>query len=558
MIALGAAVAAPAACDAPPAQVSLCETEVSATGVAAGAEPLGSAVYEVPVGARFVSPTGNDSADGSEGAPWRTVNKAVATAASGTTIVLREGTFHEQVVTRADRRFTFQPYPNETVWFSGSRPVKGWVGDGGDWRVDGWTTRFSRAWVDPSMIDPKHPYAAYPDMAFLDGEPLRQVGLRGDVKPGTFFVDETSSKLFIGDNPAGHIVEASTIAEALHTLAPNSVIRGLGFKHFANPVSRLGAVKVSGAGSVIENNVVLANATAGISALADNVTVQRNTVLDNGQLGVHGHLANGLRLEANVIASNNTERFITWAAAGGAKVTESTDVTMKSNVVDDNVGHGLWFDLSSHRATVVDNVTRHNRSAGIFFEISDGAVIAGNVSVDNEAGIQAGEASNVEMWNNVMIDNLYALRVYKGQRVAAPHGYTIRNNVISTAVPSALPQLDNDDVTDTLTWQEMGWSSDHNAFYRRSTTTNEFFEVLSNGENGRLHYKNLAAAKDAGHERHSVGVDNIDSDPYVVDEAACRYLAPDSSPAAEHGQPLPAHIGAALDQPTGATDIGVG
>jgi hypothetical protein len=526
--------------------------------VVAGAQPLGSTTYPIPAGARFVSPSGSDAASGLLATPWRTLTHAVVAAPSGTTIVLRAGTYREMVETRVDKRFTFQPYPNEAAWMSGSRPVTGWVSDGNAWRKDGWTVRFSRSWVDPNMIDPLFPMAAYPDMAFIDGTPLRQVGQRAAVVAGTFFVDEASSELWVGSDPTGHVVEATVIAEGLHVNAPDTVIRGLGFKHFGNPLFRLGAVKAVGARTVVEQNVIVDNATAGLSVIGPDAVVRRNTLTRNGQLGVHGHVATRMLLESNVVSGNNSERFVTWQAAGGVKVTNSTGVVMRGNVADDNRGHGLWYDVGSHDATVIHNVTRRNASAGIFFEMSNSAMIAGNVSTDNVAGIQAGESSDVDVWNNVMIDNTYGFKAYKGPRVAAPTRFTIRNNVISTRQPSGLPQLDNDDVTGTMTWSQMEWTSDHNAFYRRSSVTNEFFELLANGP-GRLHYKDRQSIATAtGLERNSLSTDNVAVDPYVTDAASCRYGLPAGSAARGRGLPLPPNVATALGLPVGGSvNIGI-
>jgi hypothetical protein len=532
--------------------------DVSAMGAPAGAQPLGTTAYPIPAGARFVSNSGSDAASGLLASPWRTLAYAVEAAPSGTTIVLRAGTYRETVVTRADKRLTFQPYPNEEAWMSGSKEVTGWVSDGNAWRKDGWTARFSRSWLNPAMVDPAFPMAGYPDMAFVDGKALRQVALRTDVVAGTFFVDEVNSKLWVGDDPSGHKVEASVLAEALEVLGPDSVVRGLGFRHFANPIFRLGAVKASGARTVVEHNVIVDNATAGLSVVSSDVTVRRNTMSRNGQLGVHGEVATRMRLEGNILSANNSERFVKSQAAGGVKITASTGVLMRGNVADDNRAHGLWFDMKSHDATVIHNVTRRNASAGIFFENSYRALIAGNVSTDNIAGIQTGQSRDVAVWNNVMIDNTYGFKAYKGYEEPSPVGFTIRNNVISMSKASGLPLLDNDDVTGSMTWAEMGWTSDHNAFYRRSSVKVEFFEVLANGP-GRLHYKDrqsIAAA--TGLERNSLATDDVAVNPYVTDAAACNYGLPAGSAARGRGAALPLNVAAALGVPVGGSvDIGI-
>ncbi|MGB7769558.1 MAG: DUF1565 domain-containing protein, partial [Verrucomicrobiia bacterium] len=45
----------------------------------------------------YVSKTGNDSNNGSQGAPWLTVSKAASTASAGDTVNLAAGTYNENV-----------------------------------------------------------------------------------------------------------------------------------------------------------------------------------------------------------------------------------------------------------------------------------------------------------------------------------------------------------------------------------------------------------------------------------------------------------------------------
>jgi parallel beta-helix repeat protein len=535
----------------------LTRTAVEPEGVLAGAYPLGSTRYEIPGGAKFVSPWGNDAAAGTKEAPWRTLGKAVASSPSGSTIVMREGTYNEKVIITASRRLTVQSYPDEVVWLSGSKAVTGWVADGGDWRKDGWTARFDHGNVPGSMIDPAFPVAGYPDQAWIDGARLQQVGSRAEVRPGTFFVDEGASRLWIGNNPANRSVHASVLAEALDVQSAGSVIRGIGFKNYANPLHRLGAVKLSASGIVFEHNVVSGAATAGMTILGSDVRVRANTITDNGQLGIHVHGTSNLRVEGNIISSNNVEKFLKASAAGGIKLTGATGTTVRDNVVENNHGHGVWFDAHCSNATMVHNVTRYNGAAGLFFEYSDTALIAGNVSTHNQAGIQAGESNNVQVWNNTLVDNLYAFKAYKGFRNPRPTGFLLRNNIVSVPDGSHLPLLDNDDVSGQMTWTEMKWDSDFNAFYRRSSARTEFFLILANGQD-RLHYKSLSEVRDETTlETNSVGADNTGSDPYVVDAAGGDYRLPARSPAKGRGAALPPAVANALGVQAGVrVDMG--
>ncbi|MGB7768261.1 MAG: DUF1565 domain-containing protein, partial [Verrucomicrobiia bacterium] len=52
---------------------------------------------QAPAATWYVSPGGNDSNNGSQGAPWLTVSKAASTASAGDTVNLAAGTYNENV-----------------------------------------------------------------------------------------------------------------------------------------------------------------------------------------------------------------------------------------------------------------------------------------------------------------------------------------------------------------------------------------------------------------------------------------------------------------------------
>jgi hypothetical protein len=201
----------------------------------AGSLAVGSASYAAPAGAIYVSPTGNDAAAGTQAAPVKTIQRGVNLAPAGGTVVVRAGTYRETVT--ISRTVTVQNYPKEAVWLDGSSPVTGWVADGSMWRKDGWTTRFDSSptytqgakdstAANWGFVNPDYPMAAHPDQVFVDGAPLEQVKSKSLVKAGTFFLDQATSKLYIGTNPTGKTVEASTIIKAMTVKGANSVSRG--------------------------------------------------------------------------------------------------------------------------------------------------------------------------------------------------------------------------------------------------------------------------------------------------------------------------------------------
>jgi len=76
----------------------------------------------------YVAPAGDDSGDGSIGAPFKTISRAVKAMQPGDTCVLRGGRYHEHVVLdglrgEPDHPFTFRAYKDERVVLDGSLPV---------------------------------------------------------------------------------------------------------------------------------------------------------------------------------------------------------------------------------------------------------------------------------------------------------------------------------------------------------------------------------------------------------------------------------------------------
>ena len=115
-----------------------------------------------PPGALFVSPGGNDSAAGSQAAPFRTLGAAVAKAKAGGTVVLRAGSYNESVVVPFNKPLTIQAYPKEAVWLDGSVPVSSWQRSGSGWSTP-WTSFPSSALLgiadNPRFLSPSFPLA---------------------------------------------------------------------------------------------------------------------------------------------------------------------------------------------------------------------------------------------------------------------------------------------------------------------------------------------------------------------------------------------------------------
>lgn len=534
---------------------------------AAGAAPLGTTAYPVPAGAKFVSLLGSDANAGTESAPWRTLAYAVKTAAAGSTIVLRAGTYRESVQFYA-KTLTIQSYPNEAVWLSGSDVVTGWVADGSAWRKDGWTAQFDRTDNTGVMVDPAYPLAAWPDMVFMDGAAKRQVANRAEVVAGTFFVDYAAAKLYVGDNPSGRTVEASTRTDAIYVnTSPNSVVRGLGIKHYATPVAKVAALKGFADNVTFENNVVTQNAMTGLSVIGHDGKVRNNTATDNGQLGLHAHKADRLLMSGNLVQRNNAERFVMGQAAGGVKITTARDATISGNRVESNLGNGIWLDVSSWAAKFVHNYVRGNARHGIMYEISANAIVADNVVLENaEHGIYVLDSSDVNVWNNTLLRNKRNIQILEGPRTssvdpAITHDVdriTVRNNVMSDGNTGSVSMFGVDDARKQESGSAMGITTNYNAYHRSTATSPQWSDNWSNWPTNMLAFNTLGQFQAAtSQEMQGWAADNT-TNPFVASETTGNFGLPATSPAKSKGLPLPANVAAAIGVPAGvAVDIGV-
>ena len=78
----------------------------------------------------YVAPTGNDSHSGTIDKPWRTIQHAAETLVAGETVLIRNGTYNEQVSTMRDGDATdgyivFSAYPGETPIIDGTGVTTG-------------------------------------------------------------------------------------------------------------------------------------------------------------------------------------------------------------------------------------------------------------------------------------------------------------------------------------------------------------------------------------------------------------------------------------------------
>ena len=520
--------------------------------------PLKDTNYYIPSSARFVATWGSDSNSGSKASPWRTLGKAVGAASSGTTIVVRGGTYRESIKFYG-KALTIQPYPYEKVWLKGSNYVSGWVRDGATWRKDNWNYEFMRGGLSSNFIDSNYPYAAWPDMVFINGSPLRQVGSKSSVSAGEFYVDYNYNKLYIGSDPGGKTVEATARSRALYLdKAHGSVIRGLGFMHYATHRNQYGAVRASANQLKFENNTFAWNAAAGLTIFGTDAVVRGNTFLRNGQLGVFGSRAHGLLFEQNRVLYNNQERFKNWES-GGIKITNGHNMTWRDNVVDNNFETAMWCDVECYNVKIVRNMVRNNSRHGIMYEISAKGMIASNIVARNGwNGIFVLEANDVDIYNNTIVKNKENVRIAEGSRTSSSstilkkiQDVVVKNNIYSNSSVNDMAFLVVKNGSRSLS--DMGVVLNYNGYHRTSSSAPYYLAVLADGD-GHTNYRSVSGIRNgANREWQGLGIDNTSTNPFFVDESSGNYHLKSDSVARGRGQALPSSIASAIGVQSGVS-----
>lgn len=396
---------------------------VSPTLAHSETQPLAATNYTVPSTAIYVAEHGDNSATGSLETPLKSISEAIRRVDVGGTIVIREGTYREKLPT-VSKTLTMQSYPGEEVWIKGSMVVSDWSENQSGWVHEGWVKDFCETCADPRLIDARYPAAHLPDQVFLDGVPQGQVTTIADVQPGKFYVDRAQNRLVLGSDPTGRYVEVSVFDEALVLVrgAERSVVRGLGFGQFS-PTAKdgySGMVKADASAVTFEGNTFAHSAAVGLNVYAAGAHVHGNLFLANGLTGLGAWRADDLILRDNRFINNNSENFVTKgivAAAAGAKITTSKNISVIDNHFDHNFANGLWLDLSVSNATIRRNTTEHNSGNGMFIEISAHVRVEMNFVCENKsAGIAVSESSDVWVDNNVLTANSIGFSVTDGSR----------------------------------------------------------------------------------------------------------------------------------------------
>jgi len=377
--------------------------------------------------------------------PGADLQALVNTNGAGTTFLLTSGVYRQQTVYPKDG-MVFVGQPGAVM--SGARLLTDFVTDGGRWVA---SNQAQQGGTGGECVD-GYSGCVFPEDVFIDGEMLWQVTELADVAPDTWYFDYAADKIYLGQDPAGHVVETSISDRAFSGSTQGVRIRGLTIEKYANK-AQLGAIDGWNAdGWLVEYNEIRLNHGTGIK-FGERFSFIGNHVHHQGQLGVGGKGAD-VTITGNEISFNNVAGFAMGWEGGGSKFVSTTNLVVTFNSVHDNIGTGLWTDGNNLDTVFAENVSSDNASHGIHHEISYAAEIRDNVLARNGGyGVKVSSAPDVHVVGNLIDDNaqggVWAQHVDRGSGGQGPYVLenllVERNEIIMTTGLTGLRQYVGDD-----------------------------------------------------------------------------------------------------------------
>jgi len=399
--------------------------------------------YEVPATGTvyYVAPDGDADAPGIALARPTTIESAIARVVTGDAIVMRGGTYRTGGL-QLNQGITLQPYLDEIPVLKGTRVATQWEAlRDGVWRTK-WSTLFPAqplGWwrrEREGMRTPLHRFNN--DMVFVDGKLLQSAGWEGELGEASYYVDYDKGYVYLGTDPAGKEVEITAHDVALHRPSravhgkesdrKGPTIRGITFTQYAfraidiedrkpstgpneeptddpvgvSPRSEHGKQVV---GTTLENVTISFTSRVAGYFRGDDLVIRNSLVSDTGTEGIYLIGSSGSLLERNIVRRNNIEQLTGYYPSAVKIFNQSHDVVVRDNLVIEHPhSNGVWYDVGNVDGVFVDN---HVEGAliGFFFEISKGALVAGNVFVDNEQGIRILNSANARVYHNTFYDS---------------------------------------------------------------------------------------------------------------------------------------------------------
>lgn len=441
--------------------------------------------YELPVvkgKTYYVAPNGKDESEGNNIDYPTTIESAIKRVVSGDVIIMRGGIYRTGNLT-FNQGITIQPYDDEQPIIKGTLIATDWKKVSDSLWYTNWEYFFPAGpedWWHKEKEEKHTPLHRFNnDAVFVNGKFLESAGNVECVDTDSFYVDYNDKKIYIGVDPKDKLIEITAFRKAIYRTTDECygrksdgrgpVIRGLEITQFPDTMVHISGYYPDGfsvetdhgndvIGTRLENCTFSDCFRIGVFLIGDSIVMKNCKIVNSNTEGLYIVASDDVLLEKNVFEHNNIEKW-TGFYPGAVKIfNQSYRVICRDNLILNHPNsNGVWYDVGNVDGVFVNNwvegVGNVNRTFsfrylwpsynGFFFEISKGAICAGNVFVNCDFGTMVLNSDSVEVYNNTYVNSManfgrttrgdatdhFGWHPSTGPRVDGRYGHALVNNL---------------------------------------------------------------------------------------------------------------------------------
>ena len=396
---------------------------------------------------------GSDSYPGTYNSPLRTIQAAVYKANTnnqkwiGTKVIVNPGVYREAVNIepisgQTSATTTIQAAVTGTAIIAASNVLTGW------WQTSSSPVVYSNSWdykFGTCAVPSGWPWSIAPiarrtEMIYVNNTPITEVMAYSQLRPGTFYVDETNNVIRLAP-PSWADMQTAVIEAAVRPQTLNIdgrsdiVLRGLVLRHAATCINRSGANISNSSNILIDAVQANWNNWGGMAVNSSNhVTVENSIGSYNGGVGFQA------LEDIDTLYSYNQTDFNNWRGAqgalydwgmGGAKMWGMRTANVQGQYAYGNQAQGLWFDTDNENITVNNATLSGNLLSALQIERNEGPFyITNSKFCSSSAGVNVLTSEKVSITDNVFYNNSGTNILYDQAEIfvaGTPGGQVITN-----------------------------------------------------------------------------------------------------------------------------------
>jgi hypothetical protein len=371
---------------------------------------------------------GSDGNSGASNSPLQTVQAAVNKANTnnqkgiGTKVIVNSGVYREfvniePVSGQTGATITIQAAVTGGAIIAASDVLTGWSETSSSPLVytHSWDYNFGTCAIPSGWPSTIPAIARRTEMIYLNNYPMTEVMAYSQLRPGTFYVDETDNVIRLAPpswaNMQTSVIEAAVRPQTLTVHGrSNLVLRGLVLRHAATCINESGANITDSSNILIDAVQANWNNWGGMALNSSNhVTVENSIGSYNGGVGFQA------QDDIDTLYSYNQTDYNNWRGAqgalydwgmGGTKMWGMRTSNVQQHFSYGNQAQGLWFDTDNENITINDATLSGNLLANLQIERNEGPVALTNSKLCSSAtGVDVLTSEKVSIEDNVFYNN---------------------------------------------------------------------------------------------------------------------------------------------------------